>query len=213
MKRWLAISAGVAAWVTLGLVPAFGAIAGAPHDLSDNGYSKAEICIFCHTPHHSRIAELDIKLWSHKTTVGPYQLYGGGLTSASTPVGQPGKNSKICLSCHDGTVAVDAMGSTIGDPVGTERINEGQWAAKPGLYIGTDLRNDHPVGVPLTVAAGKFKIPTGGSSGGMKLYPNNVSGDTVECASCHGVHGQTAFGKYLKVTMAGSALCLNCHIK
>ncbi len=212
MRPWLAIPAGLAAWFVLGVAPAFGAIAGAPHDFSDNGYSKAEICIFCHTPHHARTYEIDIKLWSHVTTTATYQLYGGGTTSSGTTVNQPGKNSKVCLSCHDGTVAVDAMGSTVGTPTGTERINEGQWAAKPNLLIGTDLRDDHPVGVILTEGA-KYKVPTGGSSGGMKLYPTNATGNSVECSSCHGVHGQTTNGKYLKLTMAGSALCLNCHIK
>ena len=212
MKKWLAISAGLAAFLTLGLAPAFGAIAGAPHDFSTNGYAQAEICIFCHTPHHARTEELDIKLWSHKTTIGPYQLYGGGTTSAGTTVNQPGKNSKICLSCHDGTVAVDAMGSTVGDPTGTEKINEGQWASQPRLLIGTNLTDDHPIGVLLT-AGSKYKVPTGGSSGGMKLYPTNASGNSVECSSCHGVHGQTTYGKYLKLGMTGSALCLNCHVK
>jgi predicted CXXCH cytochrome family protein len=204
MRKWLAISAMLAVGLTFGLAPAFGAsMVGAPHDLSGNGYGTDQICIFCHTPHNTKIAELDIKLWNHETTTATYQLYGGGTTSVGTTVGEPGKNSKTCLSCHDGSIAINAFGAGHSIQGAADRFMGVEY---PANLTGTDLRDDHPVGVALTVGPG-YKIPTGGSSGGMKLYDNKV-----ECSSCHGVHS-SSIPKYLKLDNTGSALCLNCHIK
>jgi predicted CXXCH cytochrome family protein len=39
--------------------------------------------------------------------------------------------------------------------------------------------------------------------------------DQVECASCHDVHNTftATTDKLVKITRAGSAICLACHIK
>ncbi|MBM4032161.1 MAG: cytochrome c3 family protein [Planctomycetes bacterium] len=201
MTRWLATGAAVAAFLTLGLAPAGAGMAGAPHDLSGAGYGTDQICIFCHTPHHSKIAQLDIKLWNHETTTATYQLYGGGTTSSGTTVNQPGKNSKVCLSCHDGSVAIDSYGAHAGTVFMTG-----------DKLMSPDLRDDHPIGVVLTAGA-KYQVPSGGVSGGVRLYPTNASGNSVECSSCHGVHSIT-YANYLKKDNSNkSQLCLSCHIK
>jgi len=103
--------------------------------------------------------------------------------------------------------------------------------------IGTDLRNDHPVGVtfPETSGAGTdFNTPAvrqGNArffdsdhsgrmdSGEIRLYASNGRFQ-VECASCHDPHGVPSAGNnsaffptFLRVSNAGSALCLTCHRK
>lgn len=103
--------------------------------------------------------------------------------------------------------------------------------------IGTDLKNDHPVGIsyPATgVATADFKMPDGqkGSTfffdkdsngrmgaGDVRVY-DNAGAAKVECASCHDPHGVPSAGTgsvfyptFLRVANTGSALCLTCHTK
>jgi len=126
-----------------------------------------------------------------------------------------------CLTCH----------SDVGDNV---TGGAGQIADFRLFNIGTDLRNDHPVGItfPTTNGPGTdWNTPAGiqGSSqffdldsdsrmdkGEIRTYNGNV-----ECASCHDPHGVpsagpgTEFNKtFLRVqNMDGSAVCLTCHVK
>lgn len=104
------------------------------------------------------------------------------------------------------------------------------------FVIGTDLRNDHPVGVrfPTTGPGVDFK-PTTGARGNLRWFDSNANGapDTrevrifdsgdgyeVECASCHDPHGVPSGGagspfvpSFLRVANSASALCLTCHTK
>lgn len=126
-----------------------------------------------------------------------------------------------CLACHNpaaGFVGASAADFTI-------------------AAIGTDLRNDHPVGVtfPSTNGVGTdFKSPTGTQgtasffdvnssgrmdSGDIRLYSTGTK-TQVECASCHDPHGVPSAGRdseffptFLRMSNAGSALCLTCHAK
>jgi predicted CXXCH cytochrome family protein len=116
----------------------------------------------------------------------------------------PAGISKLCLSCHDGTVAIDAYGGSSGTTNMTG-------AAK----IGTDLRNDHPVSftynAALATADGGLVTPNSASkvdaAGIVPLFSSKL-----ECASCHDAHDNT-YGSFLRMNNAGSALCLTCHNK
>ena len=125
-----------------------------------------------------------------------------------------------CLACHSsgaGFVGAGATDFTV-------------------IAIGTDLRNDHPVGVrfPISGLGVDFNPTTAtrptvrwfDSDGDNRPDTNEVrlydSGDgyAVECASCHDAHGVPSGGSgstfnpsFLRVSNAGSALCLTCHIK
>ena len=192
MSRWLAFSATLAACLAFGLAPALGAgITGSKHDLSGKGWGTTELCIFCHTPHKAAASTYG-PLWNHAVSVATYQLYGGGVTGKGTTVNQPGPASASCLSCHDGTVAVDAFGGATGNDA-TKITGD--------ALIGTDLRDDHPIGVAYTVSS-SYKSPTNA-----KLYNSRV-----ECASCHDVHDYTN-DPFLRMSNSGSALCLDCHNK
>jgi len=107
--------------------------------------------------------------------------------------------SRLCLSCHDGTVAVDSYGGN----TGTNTIG----AVWPGVgtnYVSLNLSAEHPVSVPTTDPE-------------VRDTPLNTAtplfGGQVECASCHDVHDQTGLGSLLTLTNAASELCLSCHIK
>jgi predicted CXXCH cytochrome family protein len=196
-----------------------GTIVGSAHDLSARGWSGGQICVVCHTPHFANVSVADAPLWNHAITTKTYQLYASGTLNAVT--GQPTGVSKLCLSCHDGTVALDSFGGTTGvDTIGA------QFAVGAGP---NDLRDDHPISITydtaLATADGALFDPatraaTIGSGTQTKtgtIATTMLYGGQVQCASCHDVHNAFTAGaapnRLLKVTKAGSALCLTCHNK
>ena len=196
---------------TLGLVMVAGfagaQILGSEHDFSSQGWGTNEICQPCHTPHNASIA-LPVVLWNHEVTAATYTLYTSGTMNATT--GQPDGVSRACLSCHDGTVALDSFGGSTGQNfIGGD------------ADFGTDLSNDHPVSFAYTDALagidGGLYPPTTESSGlGGTIAADMLFGDgsdQVECASCHDVHNAANLPSLLLKTNAGSALCLTCHAK
>lgn len=174
-------------------------ITGTAHDLSGAGYGTDELCVFCHTPHDANTAVLVAPLWNHAVSTATYATYTSTTLDATT--GQPGSISKLCLSCHDGTVAIDSYGGR----TGTNNMTG------PAL-VGTDLSNDHPVGFAYTAALatldGGLKDPTTPST----ILPAKVFGDQMECASCHDAHSNQ-YGAFLRGSNTGSALCKACHTK
>ena len=86
-------------------------IVGSKHDMSALTWNaEGEICITCHTPHNSQAASVGAPLWNHASTTTVFGLYTS-TTSATlnASTGQPAGTSKLCLSCHDGTVDLIAV--------------------------------------------------------------------------------------------------------
>jgi hypothetical protein len=113
------------------------------HNLSVSGpgtlrsATEREVCIFCHAPHN---ATGDGPLWNHALSAASYTPYSSSTLKAV--VGQPTGASKLCLSCHDGTVALGMVGSRPA-PI---TMKSGAAALSSGRsYIGTDLSAHHPV--------------------------------------------------------------------
>jgi len=199
-----------------------GTIVGTAHDLSGNGYSGGEICVVCHTPHNSDTSVSDAPLWNHAITAETFTMYSSGTLDATID-GQPTGTSKLCLSCHDGVTAIDSFGGNVGTVV----MNNSQVA----VGVGGDMTNDHPISItydttlsqtdpglhdpvtaPVTIGAGGDKTRTGTVADLM------LSGGKVQCTSCHDVHNNfvgpgTNDQPFLKVSKAGSAICLTCHNK
>lgn len=201
-----------------------GTITGSAHDFSSgNVWSGGEICVACHTPHNADTTVTDAPLWNHTVTTANYTLYTNpGTLDATTS--QPTGVSKLCLSCHDGTVAIDSIVNsplTSPPPVGTFIGSNGD--------LGTDLNNDHPISFAYTAALatldGALHDPTSttttiGSGNDSKtdfiseVMLFGANNDQVECATCHDVHNKfTDGGKLLRISNSGSGLCLTCHNK
>jgi predicted CXXCH cytochrome family protein len=190
---------------------AFAILAGSAHDFHLETWGDPQICLPCHAPHNNRNAATEL-LWNHDTTaVAAFTLYSNAASFDAVP-GQPTPTSKFCLSCHDGTVALDAYGSH-GAGLPANKLTG-------TAMLGTDLSNDHPISFLYdaalvtadTARAGGIaglKAPAVVTAAGLPLFAG-----LMECATCHDVHnkhGNTA--GLLNIANTGSALCLACHIK
>ena len=186
---------------------AFASISGSAHDFSTTGWSGGEICVACHAPHNN-VDVADAPLWNHDISVAVYDLYASP-TFTAVEITQPGGVSKLCLSCHDGTVAIDAFGDSDG---GSHTIGEGR-------NLGIDLSDDHPVSfvydTALATEDGGLFDPVSTLSGvaGGTIEADMLFAGKMECASCHDVHNKYNIFRLLKLSNSGSALCLTCHDK
>jgi len=195
-------------------------ITGSAHDFSGRTYTGGQICVTCHTPHGSDTSVTDAPLWNHTVTTQTYTVYSSPTLNAT--VSQPGGASKLCLSCHDGTVAVDSFGGTLS--TGNTEFLIGPKA------VGSDgLSNDHPISFTydsaLATADGALfdpSVKTVTIGSGAKTKTGTVAdvmlaGGTLQCSSCHDVHNTFTYAqtgsRLLRVTDAGSAICLTCHDK
>ena len=182
-------------------------IAGSAHDFSTQTWnSSGEICIVCHTPHNGTVIP-DAPLWNHELTTATFTLYSSPSLDA-TDLGQPAASSKLCLSCHDGTVALENFGGTT---TGTNFIDATH-------NLTTDLSDDHPISftydATLASTDGGLFDPTTASSGlGGTIQQDMLLANQVQCASCHDVHNSAGNSFLLVKDNAGSALCLTCHNK
>ncbi len=252
---------------------AFGQIASTKHNLTSTGpgpnrtSSTDQICVFCHTPHGGQTATA-VPLWNKQLPTTTYTLYSQLNTSTLNGQILPvGSVSLACLSCHDGTQAMDniinAPGSggfnTTGGGAGglsfTWTSGADTLTGTPFPNLGADLRDDHPVGIQYcgggltgatTVVSGNctnpdfqrsgvqtkvvngnqvFWVDTAGGTAAVRektdiaLYTRTFtagSGPSVECGSCHDPHVATKGTdnmNFMRVTLAGSQICLSCHVK
>jgi predicted CXXCH cytochrome family protein len=207
-----------------------GGIRNSAHNFSAYAWSGNEICRPCHIPHGGNVDAG--ALWHHTLSNATYTLFDSS-TSAAGGADALDRVSLLCLSCHDGTVALDSFG---GLTDGTTFIDSAPYdgAAK----LGSDLRNDHPVGKtavyttsatstsfnPQTITGAgtaneRHKIYTPGSSTqSLSLYKMTLNGAdawVVGCKTCHDPHnnGTGAPAHMLRFSNQGSDLCLTCHIK
>jgi len=181
MKTSFAKVAGGLALLTVSSV-AMASVVDTAHNLGASNQTggnfnnvTTEICIFCHTPHGGDQSTF-APIWNRATPTPPsYQRFSslGRLTfdAAEAPIGSV---SAACLSCHDGTQAMDAVINSPGsnttsgwagpatawsevsstgamaDLAAADNAWNGVYTSSGGtrgdmIYLGTDLRNDHPI--------------------------------------------------------------------
>ena len=182
-------------------------IVGSAHDFADDTWNTSgQICLVCHTPHNADVSVSNAPLWNHETTTATFSTYTSATMDATT--GQPDASSKLCLSCHDGTVAVDNFGDQTG---GTHFLTGNS-------NTGTALSDDHPISFTYDAALastddGLYDPSTTNSGLGGTISTDLLIGNQVQCASCHDVHNGSGIEKLLKISNDASALCLTCHNK
>jgi len=186
----------------------FGSLSPAEVKSPDN----TEICVFCHTPHNSKP---ETPIWNKELSGENYDVYQSETMVA--PVGQPTGSSKLCLSCHDGTIAVGSLLNLPGiATTGTFAVTgpgvtpEGKISPTSTSYIGTDLRDDHPISFDYAQS-----YPSNTEIKSDTALPSEVKLDrnnNIQCTSCHDAHG-TDFPKFLVAAYEGGGLCTACHDK
>lgn len=181
------------------------------HNLSKSGpgpiktETEVQVCVFCHIPHH---ASEVTPLWSRPAVSTYYNVYSSSTRFAKA--GQPTGSSRLCLSCHDGTIAVGALINNVTIPMAggftTIPIDR---PSNLGGSLGKDLTNDHPIsfqyGADLVLKNRQLKLPSQ-IDPKLKLDP----GQNLQCTTCHNPH-KDPYGKFLVLDNSGSALCVSCH--
>lgn len=178
-------------------------IVSSMHNLSSSGpgtvkaVTETEVCIFCHTPHN---ATSQAPLWNRYDSGQNYIPYTS--TTLKATVGQPTGAAKLCLSCHDGTVAIGMVRSRAQTIQFTQPVGQGE-------NLGTDLSDDHPVSFrydsSLAFSDSELKDPSL-LTGQIRLDRDSQ----LQCTSCHDPH-KDQFGNFLRVDAIRGNLCVACH--
>ncbi len=176
---------------------------------------EAEICVFCHTPHGANQSEGP--LWNREIPASSsYTIYASGSIDAT--IEQPNGVSKLCLSCHDGSIAIGSVRNRSGSGgfQATAIAMQGTGAGgvmAPGegnntgysRFLGTDLSNDHPISLTynqaLFVADGEMRDPTQDPIRVRGLSPRPQLQD---------IHLQPAVGN-APTADNGQVQCISCH--
>lgn len=180
-------------------------VASTKHNLTATGPgairvgSGSEPCQFCHTPH---AASPRAPLWNREDPGTHYEPYASSTLAAD--VGQPTGASRLCLSCHDGTIALAQTINPRNVSGGTVYLSEGDRG-----FIGTDLRDDHPISFiydsALTAQKAGLRDPS--------TLPAHLPLDDqsrVQCTTCHDPHDDR-FGQFLRMDNRFSQMCASCH--
>lgn len=171
---------------------------------------ETQVCVFCHTPHGAETpADVKGPLWNRKLSGATYSAYDS--TSMEATPGAPGGSSKLCLSCHDGTMGIDKVNvlngvQTTTTPVFQVAIPMSGGTTMPASAdgvnagftrnLGTDLSNDHPISFTYdgTLAGhdGELRTPdgviVGNRQSGVTPPKLPLESDQMQCATCHDPH-------------------------
>lgn len=206
--RILALLLGIALFPVMAGYAA--GVLDSPHNLSAGSLAaikateETRVCIFCHTPHHATILSdpsYPGPLWSRQENANEYTLYQSP-TIQGLP-GQPQGASRLCLSCHDGTIALgspSALGTSAVLPTLSGRRSS----------LGLDLSDDHPISMEYGARPEEFNDADTLLSHRVRLSRNQY----VECTSCHDPH-DNQFGKFVVMDLSAQSdgLCTVCHAK
>ncbi|TSK05087.1 MAG: hypothetical protein FPO08_16380 [Geobacter sp.] len=255
--------AGIAAGASIAFAAAGsngGGILGSKHDMNvfitNNGGTldtDGRVCAYCHTPHHAADPTLTstftatdgtlttyniyVPLWSRSVDNGPYDQYVSETFNPDKnnqfydPLAGP---SRLCMTCHDGTIAVDSYYGQTRNSV-TAGADDMNYFGTGNFAIGKNfgLANDHPVGFvydvmqadpnyELNVSTSQFKNGTKTIDSVLSDIQGVTGGKVMTCASCHDVHNGTAVGNtapasgrgyFLLAPQKDSDICLSCHNK
>ncbi len=162
----LLLAMAIVAFGVLSWTDATAAVEDTRHNLGSsstvtgaNSFSgTAAVCVFCHTPHGGS-TDAAVPLWNRNLAdPASYNTYAtlnsATLEGAEAPVGSV---SIACLSCHDGTQAMDTVLNEPGSGIDNATYNAGVWSGANQtagqLNVGSitnltsDLSNDHPIGI------------------------------------------------------------------
>ncbi len=186
-------------------------------------------CVYCHIPPENESDPSNpgqLPGWNRIRPVdSDYRLYDSATMDGT--VERPNDISLLCLSCHDGTMAVDriahrpATWSSSEEATLHMRLNASDDLESCGkchdgsvahniqaAALGTNLGDDHPIsmryaGLDFNYQGFRPAESPRGFANGVRLYDGNV-----ECASCHDVHNPDV---PMLLRTNSETLCTTCH--
>jgi predicted CXXCH cytochrome family protein len=206
------------------------------HNLSSSGTgsvkatSETRICVFCHTPHNAITGVPP--LWNHTLSAASYTVPSSSMPAwtslLSTPQNPPDGDSRLCLSCHDGTVAIGSV-VNLGGLSTTIQMQGGLNYMTGGALLGTDLSGHHPVSIEVDNALladkdtqcinGEISFRVCDPQTPIVLRPTNNqygsaphTGKGMQCSSCHDAHSSNEDFLRAGTPSDLDPLCTKCHI-
>ena len=210
--------------LTAGLLCSQSQIKNTLHNLSVSGpgqyksLDETRICVFCHTPHSANPKQ---PLWNHQlSAVKNYRSYQSGTLDAGNIENLDGEidgNSRLCLSCHDGTVALEATVAHGYKPPAGKKIGALPPTARG--YLGTDLSGSHPISFMVTealIARNNAKDTMLNPLSAMQSDPQVHLDESrkMQCTTCHDAHNDRNYsssGIHFWAKPTFSDVCLVCH--
>ncbi len=183
-------------------------ITDSPHNLSPKTSQGPDVCRYCHAPHGAIGGARG--LWNHQLSTSDTKLPADPANPKATGSLPANSPSRLCLSCHDGTVA---LGSTYAD---REMLPTSKLPVSGGSLLGTDLQRDHPLSFDAWTRNPNLRddlftsMPRKTANTAVKLPAGRV-----ECTTCHEPHTANIDPqrptKFLVTNNAQGALCKSCH--
>jgi len=192
------------------------------HNLDAEKRSGNEVCAFCHTPNRNDAATPGWRQGNMSVTFDTYDT-----ASRTGRIEVREGVSFACLTCHDGTQAMDVAPDLV-----LTSAASGRMPATPRID------HEHPVGVVYGGFRGRLQgyatetleseiidgrrswwIEIEPTANGIRdksdiiLYGRDVRGEEqphVECPTCHDPHAN-ANSRFLRAPNDGSAICYACH--
>jgi predicted CXXCH cytochrome family protein len=190
-------------------------IAGSSHDLRPMFMTPSySLCNYCHIIHKAGPSPVGPGpwLWNHTlSSVASYGVYSSPtfdpLGTDIADLGGATTQSNLCLSCHDGTVALESAYVQVTPGMGPTYVG--------GPFQIKDLSKTHPVNFTFNTAlatAANLQVPNSSSSvdaaGEVPLWAGKM-----QCGTCHDPHNG-AGGPFIRKfpTQATGTFCTYCHL-
>jgi predicted CXXCH cytochrome family protein len=163
--------------------------------------NEDRVCIFCHAPHN---AAPQTPLWNRENPQVYYRIYESSTTDAR--IDQPYGPSKMCLSCHDGSLA---LGNVLSRPQVLPIVMTARTIPPGPSDLTNDLSDDHPIGFRYDRALSNADPQIRPPEVVTPLLPLGVHAE-VHCSTCHDPHNNE-LGDFLRMSDKMSAICVSCH--
>lgn len=218
-------------------------VLGTVHDFNAIFHSSYDSCSFCHISHtiddSSESAALALE-WNHEIPANAtYKVYSSAMLKTLNLSGDLSTAnafySMVCLSCHDGSVAIGALYRMPDNFTFNTTTIATVAADGPSRLVGAnnDLSQTHPVnfsydGALSAADSGLWDVGMGtnvrqigttsltavrasltNDTYGALQQPILFNG-TIQCTSCHNPHSETN-PPFLRVSVQDNKLCFKCH--
>ena len=238
MKKVLIILLSVAILAAAGI--ALAGINNTPHNIPQFVSGKTgEPCAYCHTPHVGGTGDPTYPLWNRSQNGITYTMYSSptfDMTPGPTRTqAQVDMSTRACLQCHNGVASelINYPGRGLKSASAEATYNFTGTDLGNLANIGTDLRQEHPVGFTYNPSLDNenngFPAISSGKVGttNLPLYGTDITQvrNMLGCGSCHEPHDRYTYtGKnatqvyFLRNATAsdngnaGSAMCKACHV-